>query len=223
MFGLFESWGVLAFVLYLIGCIVLGVWQNHRSSAALWNQSVRIGPGQLMFHKWKGRQRRNGRGKNYDDLYFNDTSRVPFCVSSIAGYRVDEEEVVVFGSFRDNFVQYVGEDSLQLKLDDSVDGGLSVTSSVYEFNTVYESNTGWTSDGRGRYSGTRHVDEFKIARTFSDEDELQLLACLDRLVPSGSSDAESFDAEPVDRVAGGSESLDAGEMDPGPFDAVSPA
>ena len=206
MFGLFESWGVLAFVLYLIGCIVLGVWLNHRSSAALWNQSVRIGPGQLMFHRWRGRQRRNGRGKNYDDLYYNDTSRVPFCVSSIAGYRVDEEEIVVFGSFWDNYVQYDADDSLHMKLDGSVD---------YEFNTER------TLDGR--FSGMRYVGEFKIARTFSDEDELQLLTCLDRLVPSGSSDAESFDAELVDRGTGGLGSFDTSETDHGPFDAGSPA
>lgn len=204
---------IFSFIFLMIGIVALGAYLFWcKSTAALWNQSVRIGPGQLMFHRWKGRQRRNGRGKNYDDLYYNDTSRVPFCVSSIAGYRVDEEEVVVFGSFLDNFVQYDVEDS---QLDDSVDGGLSGTSSVYE------SNAGWTSDGR--YSGTRYVDEFKIARTFSDGDELQLLACLDRLVSSGSSDAESFGAEPVDRGTGGLESLDAGETDPGPFDAGSPA
>ena len=179
-----ERWNVLAFIFYMISIVALGVclfW--HKSSAALWNQSVRIGPDRLMFHRWRGRQRADGRGKHNDDLYYNDTSRVPFCVSSITGYRADEEEVVVLGSFWDNYVE---------------------------------------SD-EGRRSGTRHVDEFKIARTFSDGDELQLLACLDRLVPSGSSDAESFDAGLVGRGTGGLGSLDTGETDPGPFDAGSPA
>lgn len=188
--GSFNVWDVLCPVLCIVNWVVLFVFfyrnMYNKSSAALWNQSVRIGPDRLMFHRWRGRQRADGRGKHNDDLYYNDTSRVPFCVSSITDYRVDEEEIVVFGSFWDNYVEP----------DDTIGN---------------------------RYSSTRHVGEFKIARTFSDGDELQLLACLDRLVPSGSSDAESFDVEPVDRGAGGSESLDAGEMDPGPFDAGSPA
>ena len=84
--------GAVFFVMMI--ALVVGIvfaFGSFKPDSALWNQSVRIGPDRLMFHRW--------RGNWNDDVYFTDISRTPFCVRLIDSYRVDEEEIVVYGNF----------------------------------------------------------------------------------------------------------------------------
>lgn len=100
---------------------------HHGNYSALWNQSVQVGPDCLIFHRWKGKQK-SGRGKQQDNFYFTDASPIlvghvdwnlrddqsldfyftdalpcPFCICSIESYQVDEEEILVSGSFWDDY------------------------------------------------------------------------------------------------------------------------
>lgn len=135
LLGIFLGPVVAVVMMIALVAVVAFAFDSFKPDSALWNQSVRIGPDRLMFHRW--------RGNWDDDVYFTDVSRTPFCVRLIDSYRVDEEEIVVYGNF---------------------------------WNDHQEA-----PDDSGSDSGTRRVPGFKIARTFSDEDEVALLACLDRL------------------------------------------
>lgn len=130
--------GVVLFILLMLLFLIVVVKRVPQTYSALWDQNVRIGPDRLMFHRWEDEER--------DDVYFTDVSRTPFCVRLIDSYRVDEAEIVLSGSFWDDYKEpYTTDRTVELRM------------------------------------GTRRSDEFKIARTFSDEDEAALLACLDRL------------------------------------------
>lgn len=85
--------GAVFFVVMMIALavVIMFAFDSFKPDSALWNQSVRIGPDRLMFHRW--------RGNWNDDVYFTDVSRTPFCVRLIDSYRVDEEEIVVYGNF----------------------------------------------------------------------------------------------------------------------------
>lgn len=90
LFGAVFGAGFLV-VMMTLAVVIMFAFDSFKPDSALWNQSVRIGPDRLMFHRW--------RGNWNNDVYFTDVSRTPFCVRLIDSYRVDEEEIVVYGNF----------------------------------------------------------------------------------------------------------------------------
>ena len=89
--ALFGARFFAVMMIALVVVVIVFAFHSFKPDSALWNQSVRIGPDRLMFHRW--------RGNWNDDVYFTDISRTPFCVRLIDSYRVDEEEIVVYGNF----------------------------------------------------------------------------------------------------------------------------